>query len=489
MRSKPTLRTEHLLELTRDGLLVLDAGRVVEANAAARALLGPNPVAPDKWSVDPAWREAIASRRGEVDLTLPSGTPVVARLTPLPDGSAMLELRDNSHLRALETRLAHDDQMRAIGQLASGIAHDMNNVLTVVSSIGSVMRSEMRDAGPTVLEDIDDILAASRAGQDLTRNLLGFARNRGAVIEHLDAGAIAEEVVDLARRTAPKDSVIQVAAMRDVVLEADRSRFSQAVMNLVLNALDATGEHGRVHVLVERVWRSADPTRPETRPGGTYVHVRVADNGPGMDDATRAKCFEPFYTTKPPGKGTGLGLSMVRDAAERHRGWVELESAAGSGTAIDMYLPGIPERSPTPPPINAPRNRTPIPAPGEGMNRGRVLVVDDEKPIRRVTRRLLRRLGFDAVSAPDGLTAIDMVSRAPESFTAVILDVVMPVMDGPEVFRRLREIRDDLHVLVCSGHVDLECGELFQRAHRTRFLPKPFDMDSLGAALDALLDE
>ena len=431
----------------------------------------------------------VASARGDLELTLPCGTPISARLTPFPDGAILLELRDTSDLQALETRLHHDDQMRAIGQLASGIAHDMNNVLTVVSSIGSVMRSELSDAGPTVLEDIDDILAASRAGQDLTRNLLGFARKRGSVREHLDAGAIAEEVVDLARRTAPKDSIIEVVAPADIVVEADRSRFSQAVMNLVLNALDATGERGRVHVLVERVHRSADPNRPETRPSGTYVHVRVADDGPGMDEATRAKCFEPFYTTKPPGKGTGLGLSMVRDTAERHRGWVDLETAAGSGTAIDLYLPGIPERVPTPPPINAPRNRTPIPAPGEGLNRGRILVVDDEKPIRRVARRLLRRLGFDAVSAPDGQTAIEMVSRAPESFTAVILDVMMPIMDGPEVFRRLREIRSDLAVLVCSGHTDLDCGELFESAPVTRFLPKPFTMDSLGNALDALLDE
>ncbi len=486
MRSK---RVEQVFEVARDGLLVLDRGRVVQANAAGRRMVGEASCDPEGWvapNARAAWSRALEAGHGELEVELCSGGAATARLTPLPDGTLLVELQDASSRRALEERLCHDDHMRAVGQMASGIAHDMNNVLTVVSSIGSVMRSELRGGDPTVLEDIDDILSAARAGQDLTRNLLGFARRQVSTRVHLDVGAVATEVVDLVRRTAPPDARIDILPGDSVVVCADRSRLSQAIMNLVLNAIDAFEGDGGVEVHVEHVTRDADPSRPETRPAGAYAHIRVADDGPGMEAATSARCFEPFFTTKPPGKGTGLGLSMVRDTANRHRGWVDIETSPGNGTSIDLYLPAVPRREATPVPIRPVERNTPPPNPENPISRGRVLVVDDEKPIRRVARRLLRQLGFDPVSAPDGRAALELFLRAPETFTAVVCDVVMPVMDGPEVCNRLRRQRPELPVLVCSGLADYDHRGTFG-TEATHFLPKPFDLNSLGDALDALL--
>lgn len=487
----PAHSLELAFEVARDALIVVADGRMVDANGAARALLHDHPADSVRTWTSGAdtrvWQSALDAGEGELEVTLSCGTPVSARLTALPDGTTLVELRDVSARRALEARITHDDHMRAVGQMASGIAHDMNNVLTVVASIGSVMRNDLR-GNDTAMEDIEDILAAARAGQDLTQNLLGFARRRVATKDHLDAGAIACEVAELVRRTAPPSTRVEVRAAHNVIVEADRSRLSQAIMNLVLNAVDAFQGDGRVEVRVDRVQRDADPCRPETRPAGAYAHIRVADDGPGMDAETRGQCFEPFFTTKGAGEGTGLGLSMVHDTAKRHRGWVDLVTSPGNGTSFDLYLPAIPARAQTPLPVRpTPRRVSSAPTPESRSHRGRVLVIDDEKPIRRVARRLLRQLGYDPVSAPDGRAALEIFDRAPGSFRAVVCDVVMPIMDGPEVCKRLRQRRPDLPVLVCSGHADYDYQQTFGDGPETRFMPKPFDVDSLAASLDALL--
>ncbi len=485
---------ELAFEITRDALLVVEGGKLVHANAAARAMLTEDGRGDPHGWVRPtdarAWRKALEQGRGEVEVSLECGTPVSARLTALSDGATLVELHDLSARRALEARVVDEDHMRAVGHMATGIAHDMNNVLTVVASIGSVMRNDMRD-NSTALEDIEDIMTAAKAGQELTANLLGFARHRAAARDHLDAGQIAIEIVELLRRTVPAMTRMNVSVDPNVIIEADRSRLSQALTNLMLNAVDAFRGDGCIEVRVERVERDTDPRRPETRPAGSYAHIRVADNGPGMDEATRDRCFEPFFTTKDPGQGTGLGLSMVRDTATKHHGWVDLETSPGHGTSFDLYLPAVPVRQAMPVPVNvAPATlMTPSLTPDSRGHRGRVLVVDDEKPIRRVARRLLRQLGYDPVSAVDGPAAVELFERAPESFTAVVCDVVMPIMDGPEVCRRLRALRPDLRVLVCSGHADYDYRLEFGDGPRTRFMPKPFDFDSLAASLDALLND
>ncbi|MBN1655158.1 MAG: response regulator [Deltaproteobacteria bacterium] len=383
----------------------------------------------------------------------------------------------------LEKRLRQSQKMEAIGRLAGGIAHDMNNVLGAILGSASVLDEEI-GFDHANREDVDNIIAACRKGRDLTRDLLGFARKGKYVKEILSLNEIALEAQSLLARTITKKINIEVDLGKELhCIEGDRNQIHHALMNLCINAADAMKTHGTLTISTRNVVLDRQPsTERGALPPGDYVETRVSDTGVGMDAETLKNVFEPFFTTKPKGEGTGLGLAMVYGVIENHGGFVSISSESGKGTTVVFLLPAV------------------FPAAmakGQGADRPAweksclikgsrsVLLVDDEAFVRVSVRRLLERLGYRTFVAADGRTALDIYRRNKDEISLVILDLIMPEMDGRETFEALLAINPNVKVLLSSGYSkDEKVESLFKRG-AIGFVQKPFDLQSLSAELNS----
>ena len=240
---------------------------------------------------------------------------------------------------ALEEQLQQAQKMEAIGQLAGGVAHDMNNVLAAVLGSAAALETEF-DSGDPRLDDVANILAACRKGRDLTRDLLGFARKGKYLKETVQLNDIVSKAASLLSRTIPKKLDIRLQLAQELeVVEGDRGQLHHALMNVCLNAADAMGDHGSLVISTRNVFLDeAAGARVGRLPAGRYAEVQVADTGIGMDENSIRRAFEPFFTTKPEGKGTGLGLSMVYGVSRNHGGATTIESGVGQGTVVTFLL-------------------------------------------------------------------------------------------------------------------------------------------------------
>jgi two-component system cell cycle sensor histidine kinase/response regulator CckA len=383
--------------------------------------------------------------------------------------------------RTLEKQLRQSQKMEAIGRLAGGIAHDMNNVLGAILGSASVLDEEVDLHHPN-REDVDNIIAACRKGRDLTRDLLGFARKGKYVKEVLSLNEIAREAQSLLARTITKKIAIELKLDEKLhCIEGDRNQIHHALMNLCINAADAMKTHGTLTITTSNVVLSTQEAAERGGlPPGDYVETSVIDTGIGMDPETLKNVFEPFFTTKPKGEGTGLGLAMVYGVIENHGGFVSIRSELGKGTTVIFLLPAAF-------PGMAGRGRSADRIMGEKpcLIRGSkcILVVDDETFIRVSVRRLLERLGYQAFMAPDGNTAVEIYKRNKDEISLVILDLVMPEMDGRETFEALLAVNPNVKVLVSSGYSKDEKVEALLKRGAIGFVQKPFDLQSLSREL------
>ena len=412
--------------------------------AALRARLVAEPTTP----VTATWRQRHHDGRWihvEVVGTNGLAEPTVAGL--------VLNARDVSerlaHERALaqaraeretyQAQLQHAQKMEAIGRLAGGVAHDMNNALAAIMATAELMAEDV----PTddLRADAEAILMASRRAAELTRNLVGFSRHGPSRLEVIRPESVVTSVVAMLARTLPAGIKVETTFAPELAaIEGDAGQLYHALLNLCLNAADAMGDHGRLGIALALT--SVHGDHP-TLPAGRYLALSVTDTGPGMDEATRQRVFEPFFTTKPPGRGTGLGLAMVYATVERHHGAVHVDSAPGQGATFRILVPTT-ERPVTA--VAAEPSRVTAAPP---TARGRVLIVDDEPLLRVMTQRQLERSGYHVVVAAHGQEALDVLAVA--RFDVVLLDMAMPVMAGPETFRKARAIDPTLRVLLISG--------------------------------------
>lgn len=413
---------------------------------------------------------AVAIADGELHLTDASfmkrdGTYIdvdaVASMVTFGGRQAVLVLaRDVSERKALVRQLMQSQKMDSLGAMAGAVAHDFNNLLTTILGFaGLLKRSQNLDSEER--ENLALIEDAARRAADLTGRLLSFSRGGLVRFGKVDLCTVAEDTLSLAEPTMhSKLTVTHSLPDSPVYVEGDGGQLQQALTNIVLNARDAMPEGGAIDISL--------------RVEGSVAVVQIVDTGPGMDEETRVRIFEPFYTTKAPGSGTGLGMAITYGIVQGHHGDIAVHSRPGEGTQFTISLPLL-DYGNEPAPID-------LFSAGEG---NLVLVVDDDAMVRRTTTATLAELGYNVVEAPGGSTAVEILKARPDRFCAVLLDLVMPGMNGSETFRALTAIRADLPVVVCTGYAADSHIDTDVKRRIAGLIQKPFTAERLGRALAA----
>ncbi len=385
--------------------------------------------------------------------------------------------RSETERRALEERLRQAEKIEALGTLAGGVAHDFNNVIAAILGHAETLAGEL-PAGSAGREDAEQIAVAARRAKGVVQQILAFARRRPPEAAPVDVARAVGEELPLVRAATPAN--VEIAVHTDPsagAVRADPTQLHQVLLNLCSNARDAMAERGgRLEVRVEAAQVPSAGAPPGLAPG-EYVRLVVSDTGHGMDPATRARAFEPYFTTKPVGAGSGLGLSVVQGIVTGLGGAVELQSELGVGTLIEIWLPRLGDAAPSPP------RREPARAP----DRRRVLLVDDDPPVARALARMLGRLGYEVTVEGTAEAALERVRGDPGGVDVVVTDQTLPRMSGDELTIALLAIRPSLPVLICTGYsARLDEGEARAIGARA-LLPKPIDLQQLGDAVAAAL--
>lgn len=389
--------------------------------------------------------------------------------------------------RGLEQRLRQAEKLEAVGQLTGGIAHDFNNLLTVILANVELLREE---APPEMAGGFADVEEAARHGRTLVEGLLGFSRRADLAMTVVPMKEPLEAAVRMARRLIPADIGIElVVPDEEVRIRADATAMQQILLNLMVNARDAMPGGGRITLELDRL--EVDHRVAETHPGlseGPHVRVQVSDSGTGMDRATMARIFEPFFTTKPPGEGTGLGLATVHGLVRQHGGTIDVYSEPGAGTTFRIYLPEVRDEA-TPSGTGPGSVARGNPASPSAVDRStRILLVDDEEPIRRTARRVLERLGYRVVEAAGGEEALAILERE-GPVDLVFTDVAMPGVGGLELRRRLAEGSAGAPpFLFTSGYTARDVEARSGLPPGARFLSKPWTVEQLAAAVSSAME-
>jgi PAS domain S-box-containing protein len=388
---------------------------------------------------------------------------------------------DVTDRKVLEERLRHAQRMEAIGRLAGGVAHDFNNLLSAILGHSELALSRIEPGHP-MRRNVEEIQKAGTRGSLLTRQLLAFSRKDVLTPTVVDMNVVVLAIEGMLRRLIGEDIELAVTpAPGPATVRADRGQLEQIVMNLAVNARDAMPRGGRLTIGVQCVTLDAAYAlqHADTRPG-PYVQLSVGDNGCGMDAETLSHVFEPFYTTKDPGKGTGLGLSTVYGIAQQNQGHVTVYSEPGMGATFKVYFPQVGAAT-------AATETTELPMKA-ARGAETVLLVEDEDPVRSVTREVLESNGYKVIEARNGFEALEIAASHGGKIDIVVTDVVMPVMGGAEMARRLVAQRPGLKVLYMSGYTDdavLRHGVLEKSA---AFLQKPFPLTAFVHKVREVLD-
>ena len=397
----------------------------------------------------------------------------------LSSGEDITEQRRREHQRRqIEARMQHAQKLESLGVLAGGMAHDFNNILqSVLGNVSLVLDTDAVD--PAARENLKEALRATRRASGLCRQMLAYSGKGRFVIDAIDFGAFLAEMEGMLEVSIPDGVDFEIESGPDLpAIEGDATQLRQLVMNLVSNAGEAIGE-GPGTIRLE--CRAVELTEPHPAsspnatdlPPGRYLRFELFDTGAGMDHETRARAFEPFFSTRFPGRG--LGLPAAEGIVRSHRGSIAILPRPEGGTRLSILLPAS-DLEPTP---DVPHE----PDPGAWRRRGKVLLVDDEEALRDLGRRMLENDGVKVLCAEDGVDAVEVFSKHADEICCVLLDLSMPKLSGEETLHALREIRDDIPVVLCSGYSDVEVSQRFAGKGIDGFLPKPFSRHDLLAML------
>jgi PAS domain S-box-containing protein len=468
-------------------LLGLGAGDVAESYEQFREHIHPE----DRVRVDAAFGNALQSGQDmhvEFRVVWPDGSirwlldhgMLMRNEMGVPEyltGAAI----DVTERKLAEERLVAAQRMDAVGQLAGGVAHEINNMMTAVLGFSELLLNRLGPGDPSS-SDLRQIRRAASRAATITGQLLAFSRRQLLRPEVLDLNQLVRELEPMLRQVLGEDRFFTTDLADDLGrVRADPGQMQQVLINLALNARDALSTAGTLTVRTGNVVIAppgADAPSEEGPAPGSYVVLSVADTGHGMDAATRARIFEPFFTTKPQGQGTGLGLATVFGVVRQSGGSIRVDSVPDQGTTFSVYLPEVSAAAPLP--GSRSRDRA-------ERGSGTVLVVEDEDLVREFACRYLDAYGYHCLDARNGSEAVDMVGQRGDEIDAIVTDVIMPVMGGRELRERVAELRPNIPVLFISAYTGEEVIRRGLMEEGAPFLQKPFTPEALSGKLRELL--
>jgi len=421
--------------------------------------------------------------------------------------AAIVYALETTAQRELETKLNQQQKMELVGQLAGGIAHDFNNVLSAIIMATDFLLNAHKPTDPS-FSDIMQIKQNANRAASLVRHLLAFSRKQTLRPQVLDLGEVLSDLTMLLRRLIGEKVTLDVVHGRDLwPVKADISQFEQVIVNLAVNARDAMPDGGRLTLRTSNV-RAGECQRYQAKgmPAADYVLVEVADTGTGIPEAILDKIFDPFFSTKEVGKGTGLGLSTVYGIIKQTGGFVYVDSVLHGGTTFRIFLPrdvaGAQEAAGQSAEIEAPAISATLAAADQVKRvataataaagtdltgEGTILLVEDEEGLRALNARGLASRGFTVLEAANGIEAIDVLEKSAKPVDLVVSDVVMPEMDGPALARELRNRNPALKIIFVSGYAEDAFQKYLPEHGQFAFLPKPFTLKQLVAAVKETL--
>lgn len=482
-------------------ILDLPDGRILQTNPAFLRLLDLS-APPDNRKFDEVlgWHRSdqLQSALSELsdgkspadfDVSLPSETREKRYIrisgSPFIEGGsarALFSISDISESRNLEQQLHRSQKMEAMGSLAAGVAHDFNNVLTVISGFTSVVQLD-DGLSPTTRGQLDQVINAAERAANLTRQLLIFSRRKSGNLTNFDPAAVALGMQSMLSRLIRESIVLEWKCPAGIcTINADESGFEQILMNLLLNARDAIADTGTISIEINPVEAQRIPIQDSAiaRSSGQYVWLKVTDTGSGMSPEVLSHIFEPFYTSKAPDKGTGLGLATVYGIVKRHHGWINVSSEPGEGTTFDVYFPlsgtTVPDSASPLLQISASRDRN-----------LRILVVEDDPAVRDLLEFMLVRHQFDLCVVEDGPAAVKLWHEENGKFDLLLSDLVLPRgMNGRELAAELRTHNPNLPVIITSGYAQDSNPPLSgPTGPEPIFISKPYNSASLMVAIES----
>ncbi|MEL7028471.1 MAG: response regulator, partial [Pseudomonadota bacterium] len=513
----------HLMEAPFGAALLegqpASGGLVLEANAAFSAMFGAGAGSEVAALFPEETVRAIAAcvrsraRRGgpppsRIEARLPGPEERAVHLYVRPIGGSgrkrrsLIYVMDATERKQIEAQYAQAQKMSAVGQLAGGVAHDFNNILTVIMGNCDALMTRHAVGDPSYPFLVEIQQSASRAA-GLVRKLLAFSRKQTLQPIVLSITDVLQDFSPFLRRTLTEKVSLELVNGRDLRnVKADRLQLETAIMNLAVNARDAMAAGGVVKVSTRLITESQLEKLGYSLLGpGDYVMIEVADSGEGIAPEIVDKIFDPFFTTKEAGKGTGLGLSTVYGIVKQTGGHIFVESEPGKGAAFRILLPayegdeaadaggvriseGASETGVAPAKPAAPVKRE---APVDLTGRGKLLVVEDEDPVRKVVVSLLQSRGYEVMEADDGETALELIEENQGHIDLLISDVMMPGMDGPTLVTKARDMLGEAKIIFISGYAEGAMREQLADFENIDFLPKPFTLKTLSAKVKEVL--
>jgi len=391
---------------------------------------------------------------------------------------ALIIFRDITEAKRYQWHMSQAQKMESVGTMAGGIAHDFNNLLMGIQGRLSLIMMQMEGGGKTYghLKEIEDYTVRAA---ELTQQLLDFSRSERIEAAPTDINELVHAQTQLFGRTRKELTIHEDFAADLWTAEVNPRQIDQVLLNIFVNAAHAMPSGGDLYVKTLNEILDAGRTQPYDAQPGNYIKISITDTGMGMDPAIQRRVFEPFFTTKERGRGTGLGLASAYSIIKNHGGFITIYSVKGKGATFNIYLPASVRESEAT--VAASRELV--------TGTGTILLVDDEEMIIEVGEEMLRTLGYDVLIARRGSEAVEILENDPEAVHMVILDLIMPEMNGSETFDRLKSIKPDVRVLLSSGYSLNGQAESLMQQGCSGFIQKPFNLVELSQKLYNILNE
>jgi len=419
----------------------------------------------------------VCEWRGGAGASIPVEVRGVRVESPEGEALALLALKNLSERQRLEAELRQSQKMESIGKLAGGIAHDFNNVLTTILGLSEAM---LHGHTPPNAESLKEIHHAAKHAAELTHHLLAFSRRQILQMRSLRLEAVVEHMTKMLARVIGEDIRLEIVCRSPLpAIRGDQSQIEQVLLNLCLNARDAMPQGGelRIELRAETLTETWCGKHKGSRPG-SYVLLTVKDTGVGMDAKTLERIFEPFFTSKGLGKGTGLGLSMVYGIVKQHDGFIQASSKPGAGAEFGIYFPAS---------TGEPEPARPAEIVTNEAGSATILVVEDEKSVRKLIVEVLPKLGYRVIAAADGEEAMKVFDRWADQIDLVLLDAILPKFGGRQVYDHIQKRKPSVRFVFTSGYNEEFINRKFELNPSFLFLRKPFSTKELAAIIRSAL--